>query len=186
MNNSTEEVLGGIGEHGRTERFHIALLSAYAVGLNVIDTLIPAPIPWLRFGFTNIVTLTTLILYGLKAGMTVTLVRIFVSSFITGTFLGPSFMLSIAGGVSSTIIMWSAMCMLGGFISPLGLSLLGALTHNMAQLLMAYVLFIKRIEIIAFVGPIIILLGTVTGTVNGIVTTLVVNRLKKTVNTPAD
>jgi heptaprenyl diphosphate synthase len=167
-------------DKGGTDNFYIALLSAYAIGLNSIERLIPTPIPWLRFGFVNIITLTTLLLYGLKAGMTVTLIRVFVVSLLAGTFLGPAFILSLGGGVSSTLIMWTASVLCGRLLSPIGLSLLGALAHNLAQLSLAYVFFVRRLEAIIFISPIIIFFGVITGTFNGIVTTLVVRKIKET------
>jgi len=178
MRNSTNETFEVIGEK-RSEIFHIALLSAYAVGIHSVEALIPAPIPWLRFGFANIITLTTLLLYGLKAGMTVTLIRVFVGSLFTGTFLGPAFVLSLGGGVSSTLIMWAAKILFGRLLSPIGLSLLGALTHNIAQLFLAYLFFVRRLEAVVFISPIIILIGTITGAFNGIITSLVVKRIRE-------
>lgn len=174
MNNSSE-----INQEN-SENFHIALLAAYAIGLHSVEALIPTPIPWLRFGFANIITLTTLLLYGLKAGMTVTLIRIFIVSLFTGTFLGPAFVLSLGGGVSSTLVMWMAMVLFGRFFGPIGLSLLGALAHNIAQLFLAYLFFVRRLEAIIFISPIIILLGIITGTFNGIVTGLIIKRVKET------
>lgn len=91
MTNPIDKTLLGINTQNHSANIHIALLAAYAIGLNSIERLIPSPIPWLRFGFANIITLTTLYLYGLKAGMTVTLIRVFVGSLFTGTFLGPAF-----------------------------------------------------------------------------------------------
>jgi heptaprenyl diphosphate synthase len=162
----------------RSENFHIALLAAYAIGLHSAEKLIPSPIPWLRFGFVNIVTLTTLLLYGLKAGMTVTLIRVFATSLFTGTFLGPAFVLSLGGGVLSTLVMWTAKVICGRLFSPIGLSLLGALTHNIAQLLLAHLLFVRRLEAILIISPIIIFLGIITGTFNGIVTVLIIRGVK--------
>jgi len=168
-----------VSEQNRSENLHIALLSAYAIGLHSIEAMIPTPIPWLRLGLANIITLTTVLLYGLKAGMTVTLIRVFVGSFIAGTFLGPAFLLSLGGGVSSTLVMWSARVFFKRLLSPIGLSLLGALTHNIAQLFLAYLFFIQRLEAIIIVSPIIILLGVITGALNGIVVSLII---KKTVS----
>ncbi|MCK5427620.1 MAG: Gx transporter family protein [Thermodesulfovibrionia bacterium] len=180
MYDSTKEISFKVKEQKNSENFHIALLAAYAIGLHSIEKLIPTPIPWLRFGFVNIITLTTLILYGLKAGMSVTLIRIFVTSLFAGTFLGPAFVLSLGGGVSSTLVMWSAQSLFGKLLGPIGLSLLGALTHNIAQLFLAYLFFIRRIEAIVVISPIIILLGIITGTFNGVVTGLVVKKIKET------
>ncbi|MBI5025374.1 MAG: Gx transporter family protein [Nitrospirae bacterium] len=151
---------------------HIALLSAYAIVLHSLEALIPTPIPWLRLGLANIITLATLIMHGFRAGMMVTLIRVFVGSMITGTFLGPAFILSLGGGVSSTLAMGAVRGISGRIFGPIGFSLLGAITHNLAQLFLAYLLFVRNLEAIIFISPIILLIGTITGTFNGIATGL--------------
>ncbi len=155
----------------------IALLSAYALCLYGLETLIPSPIPWLRLGLANIITLITISLYGFRAAMMVTLIRIFVGSIFRGTFLGPAFILSLGGGVFSTIVMGITWRFLGCF-GPVGISLIGSYAHNLAQLFLAYILFIRRIEAVALIAPIILLLGTVTGTFNGMVCGILLRNLK--------
>lgn len=179
MNNLSNQTLNEINSQNRSENFHIALLSAYAIGLHSIEALIPTPIPWLRFGFANIITLTTLLLYGLKAGMTVTLIRVFIGSLFTGTFLGPAFVLSLGGGITSTLVMWSATVLFGRLCGPVSLSILGALAHNITQLFLAYLFFVKRLEAILFISPIIILFGIITGIFNGIVTGLIIKKVRE-------
>lgn len=163
----------------KSDNFHIALLSAYAIGLHGIEGLIPTPIPWLRIGLANIITLITLLLYGLRAGMTVTLIRVFIGSFLGGTFLGPAFLLSLGGGVSSTLVMWFLKVLFGRLLGPVGLSLLGATSHNIVQVFLAYLFFVRRLEAVIVVSPIIILLGVLTGTFNGIVTGLILKQAYK-------
>lgn len=179
MNSLIKEISSETNKQNHSENFHIALLSAYAIGLHSIEALIPTPIPWLRVGLSNIITLTTLLLYGLKAGMTVTLIRIFVGSFLGGTFLGPAFLLSLGGGVSSTFVMWFVRVLSKRLLSPIGLSLLGALTHNLVQLFLAYLFFVRRLEAIIIISPIIILIGIITGAFNGIVTGLILREVQK-------
>jgi heptaprenyl diphosphate synthase len=177
MADSTNSTYQDVNEQKASENFYIALLAAYAIGLHSIEALVPTPIPWLRFGFANIITLTTIILYGLKAGMTVTIIRVFIGSLFTGTFLGPGFVLSLGGGIASTLTMWAARDFLGRLFSPLGLSIIGALAHNLAQLYLANLFFIQRIEAILFITPIIVLLGTITGALNGVVTGLIIKKV---------
>jgi heptaprenyl diphosphate synthase len=162
------------------DKYRIALLSAYALALHGFESLLPTPIPWLRLGLANIVTLITLFLYGIRAAIMVTLIRVILSSIFTGTFLGPAFILSLGGGVASTLAMGSVLSIAPRLFSTIGLSLIGALFHNIAQLFLAYFLFIQRIEAILLISPLIILIGTVTGTVNGVVSDLVIKNLKKT------
>lgn len=180
MGTRDNEKLFEVSKQKNPETFHIALLAAYAIGLHSMERFIPTPIPWLRLGFANIITLTTMLLYGLKAGMTVTLIRVFITSFFAGTFLGPAFVLSLGGGVSSTLMMWLVQVLSGRLFGPMGLSLFGALTHNIAQLFLAYLFFIRRIEAVVFISPIIILFGTITGAFNGIVTGLIIKKVEET------
>jgi heptaprenyl diphosphate synthase len=160
------------------DRYRIALLSAYAVGLHGFETLLPTPIPWLKPGLANIVTVITLMLYGLRPAIMVTLIRVTLSSLFTGTFLGPAFILSLGGGITSTLVMGFVVSIAPGLFSVIGLSIIGALSHNLAQLLLAYFLLIQRIEAILLITPLIVLFGTLTGAVNGVVSDLVVRNLK--------
>jgi heptaprenyl diphosphate synthase len=161
------------------DKYRIALLSAYAVGLHSLESLLPTPVPWLRFGFANIITVVTLVLYGLRPALMVTLIRVIVSSLLTGTFLGPGFLLSFGGGITSTLIMGIALRALPGIFSIIGVSILGALFHNGVQLFLAYLVFIRKTEALLMITPFILMIGTLTGAVNGIVSDLVVRNLKK-------
>lgn len=165
------------GNHSDT--VHIALLSAYAVGLHSIEALIPTPIPWLRLGLANIITLTTLYLYGLRAGMTVTLVRVFIRSLLAGTFLGPAFIMSLGGGITSTLVMWTVIVVSRRILGPVSVSITGALTHNVTQLLLAYALFVRQLKAIVLISPFILAAGIITGAFNGIVTNLIIKKIQE-------
>jgi heptaprenyl diphosphate synthase len=160
------------------DNYRIAILSAYALALHGFESLIPMPIPWLKVGLANIITITTFILFGFKAAFTVTLIRVTIASLFSGTFLGPGFVLSMGGGVASILAMGMVFSVLPGFFGPMGLSLIGALFHNLAQLSLAYLLFIQRIEPVLFITPVLILIGTLTGFVNGLVADLLIKNLK--------
>lgn len=161
------------------ETLHIALLSAYAVGLHSIESLIPTPVPWLRLGLANIITLTTLYLYGLRAGMIVTFTRVIIRSLLAGTFLGPAFVMSLGGGVASTLVMWALIVVFRRLFGPVTVSIFGALTHNIVQLFLAHFLFVRRIEAILIISPVILGAGLVTGIFNGIVTSLIIKKIQE-------
>ncbi|MFI5295918.1 MAG: Gx transporter family protein [Thermodesulfovibrionales bacterium] len=161
------------------DKYRIAVLSAYALALHGIESLVPTPIPWLRLGLANIVTVVALVLYGFRTAMTVTLIRVILASLFTGTFLGPSFVLSVGGGVTSTAAMGLTFLVFRDMFGPVGLSLVGAFFHNTAQLTLAYFLFIQRMEAMFVIGPIIVLLGTLTGVANGAVSGLLLKNLLK-------
>jgi heptaprenyl diphosphate synthase len=160
------------------DKYRIALLSAYALALHAFESLIPMPIPWMKVGLANIIGLTTFILFGLRAAMMVTLIRVIIASLFTGSFLGPGFILSMGGGISSILAMGVASHLLRGLFGPVGLSLIGALLHNLTQLFLAYALFIQKIEPVIIITPVLILIGTITGLVNGLISDLLIKGLK--------
>ena len=161
------------------DNLRLAILAAYAIAIHGFERLLPTPIPWLRFGLANIITLTALILYGFRVGMTITMIRVFVGSFFTGTFLGPAFLLSFGAGVTSTAAMALSLKLAPRIFSPIGISLIGAMFHNITQLLIAYALFIKRFEVVIILSPVMILIGTLTGTMNGIVTSMLIKGIER-------
>jgi len=161
------------------DKYRVAILSAYALALHGFEAMLPSPIPWLRVGLANIITLTALLLFGFRTAMMITLIRVILGSLFTGTFLGPSFILSLGGGVCGTCSMGVMLMMSRKLFGPVGLSIIGALFHNAAQIFLAYWLFIQRIEAVLFVSPVIILIGTLTGFMNGIVADILIKNLLK-------
>lgn len=160
------------------DRYRIALLSAYALALHGFESLVPMPVPWLRAGFSNIIALTTLILFGFRAAMMVTLIRVVLASILTGSFLGPSFILSLGGGISSVVASGLVLRVLPNIFGTVGISLIGAFFHNISQLFIAYLLFIQKLEPVLIIAPFLVLLGTATGFVNGLVADVLVRSLK--------
>ena len=160
------------------DKYRIALLSAYAIGLHGFESLLPTPVPWLKLGLANIITLVTLLLYGMSPAIMVTLIRTVVVSLFAGTFLGPGFILSLGGGLTSTVAMGTVLSLSPRLFSIVGLSILGAFFHNITQLFLAYFLFIQRIEAVLLISPFILLLGTLTGAVNGVVSGILLRNLK--------
>ena len=160
------------------DKYRIALLSAYAIAIHSFENLLPTPIPWLRLGIANIITLATLVLYGFRSAMMVTLIRVILSSIFIGTFLGPGFIMSFCGGVSSTAAMGIIFSIFPRLFGPIGLSLIGALFHNAAQLFITYILFVQQLEAILLVTPLLILLGTITGVMNGIIGRMLIKNIE--------
>jgi len=161
------------------DKYRIAVLSAYALALHGFEALIPSPIPWLRLGLANIIALTALVLFGFRTAMMITLIRVMLGSLFSGTFLGPSFILSLGGGIAGMCAMGVIQRIGTKVFGPVGLSLIGALFHNTAQLFLAYLLFIQRIEAVLIISPVIILIGTMTGVANGIVADILIKNLLK-------
>jgi len=146
----------------------ISVFSALAVAIYVIETLIPRPLPWLRFGFGNIIVLLTLYLLGFRFALIVTMLKSILGSLIIGNLFTPSFLFSISGGLVSLCVMAVPLSLFPRLFSPLGISIWGAVSHNLTQLLMASLVFIGRIEILRLI-PIFLMLSLVTGIITGII-----------------
>jgi len=69
----------------------LSLIVALGMVLHRLEILIPLPSPWIKLGLANVITLVTLIFFGLRDAVTVTLLRIMLGSIVGGTFLSPTF-----------------------------------------------------------------------------------------------
>lgn len=132
----------------------IALLVALSCVLQISESLIPHPIPGLRLGLANLVTLVALVLLGFRPALEIALLRTLLSSLIMGTFLSPTFLLSLSGATISTFVMGLLLQVSRhrhrfGF-SIIGISIVGALAHNMVQLGLAYLLLVRHGGIFLF------------------------------------
>jgi heptaprenyl diphosphate synthase len=112
----------------------LGLLVAVAATLQVAEGLAPRPLPWLRLGLANAVTLLALLRLGSRAALAVTALRILLGGLVLGTLGGPSFILSAAGGVAALLAMDGARRALAPPLSILGVSVVGAFVHVAAQL----------------------------------------------------
>lgn len=152
----------------------IAILVTIACVLQIAESLVPHPIPGIRLGLANTITLITLVTIGFSSGLEVAVLRTILSSLVMGTFMSPTFILSFAGAVLSTFVMGGLYWLVRRYqnlrLSIVGISVMGALSHNFTQLLLAYFLLIKHPGIFVFwpwfaVGSVI--MGWFSGLVSG-------------------
>jgi heptaprenyl diphosphate synthase len=162
--------------------YQIALLVALACILQISESMIPHPIPGLRLGLANMVTLTTLVLLGFRHALEVAIIRTILSSLIIGTFMSPGFILSFSAAIVSTLIMglfyWLSGLNARFRFSIIGISIVGAFCHNMVQLVLAYFLLVKHSGIFVFF-PWLSIGALATGWVVGIVAGGVCRQLAK-------
>jgi heptaprenyl diphosphate synthase len=132
----------------------IALLVSLSCVLQISESMIPHPIPGLRLGLANMVTLVALVVLGFGPALEIALLRTLVSSLVMGTFMSPAFILSVSGAALSTLVMGGLLRLsrrrLRYGFSIIGISIAGALCHNMVQLYLAYLLLVKHGGIFMF------------------------------------
>ena len=153
----------------------LALLSAIALTIFLVEAQIPAlvPIPGVKLGLANIVTVFTVFVLGPREGAAVLFVRIFLGAVFAGNF--STLFYSAAGGVCAigvTILLrkiltnkqlWVAGC-------------LGAVSHSIGQMAMA-VLLTGTPSLVVYL-PVMIAASIVTGAFTGLCAQLLVNRGK--------
>lgn len=144
----------------------LALLVAMGTALHVAEALLPLPlpIPGVKLGLANIVTLLAIYLYGFREGLVVALMRVLLGSLIGGFFLSPGFLLGISGAVVSTLVMAILLHYTRCF-SVIGVSMAGAIGHNVGQLLAAWLLL--QSAAIFFYLPVLLLAGIPSGLFTG-------------------
>jgi len=155
----------------------LATLLALATAIHSLEALIPFTVGWFKFGFSNIVGLATLYIFGFKDAALLTIGRILLGGLISGELWAPGFLLASAGGISSMIVMGGAYRVAGRHLSEIGVSVLGAVSHNMAQLWVAYSMLVKN-ESILLLAPIMIFAAIGTGVINGLAGKFLIKRMK--------
>ena len=162
--------------------YKIAFLVSISCVLQIAESLIPHPIPGLRLGLSNVITLIALVTMGFGYALEITILRTLLSSFIVGTFMSPTFVLSFSAGLMSTVSMgffyWLGRRQRYLRLSIVGISIVGALTHNIMQLYLAYFLLIKHPGVFIFF-PWLCIGAVVMGLVTGVSSASVCLRLKE-------
>ena len=151
----------------------LALFVAMAVALHWIESFIPRPAPFLRFGLANILTLCTLYAFGGSWAMVVVIGRVVIASALTGSIFSPMFAFSLGGGLAAALTMWA---MPKSLFSPIGVSVAGAAAHMSAQLAIA--LFLVAHISLGYIMPVFLLVSIVTGVINGYCAMLIINVMK--------
>lgn len=155
----------------------MALLTAIALTIFVIENQIPAPVPvpGVKLGLANIITLIAIPLLGRKEAGAVLLVRVLMGAMFAGS---PSTLLfSATGGLFAYLVM----CLTVGLFGENQLwivSALAGIAHNAGQLL-ACALVVKTPGVFAY-APILAASGVITGVFTGFAAQYLLKALKKT------
>lgn len=145
----------------------IAALAAVAIGIQILEAAIPSPIPGIKPGLANIVTLVALLVLGWRAAVAVTLIRVVGSSLLLGTLLSPAFWLSLAGAAASLVALAALRPLAPGHVGPTGLAIAAAMAHVGGQFLLAWAVIIPHPNL-PLVLPPLLLAALITGSLTGI------------------
>ena len=142
-----------------------ALLIAAALVLSYMERFIPLqmliPMPGIKLGLANIVTVMALYFFGEKHAFTILILRCILGSVFGGGISGLAF--SLTGGLLAMTTMSIVRRM--GLFSVYGVSILGAAAHNIGQILVA-VIFMGSVYVIGYL-PYLLLVSVFTGMATG-------------------
>lgn len=146
----------------------IARLTAAAITLALVDAAVPMPLPGVKPGLANIVTLIVLIRFGWRTAAWVSGLRVLVVSLLVGQLFAPGFFLSLTGAIVSLLVLALAQHLPRTLFGPVSLSIIAAFGHIGGQLLLARIWLVPHDGVFAL-SPVFALAALGFGTVNGLI-----------------
>jgi len=151
----------------------IAMFISMGLVLHIVEGMLPIPFaaPGIKLGLANTVTLIAIIFFRFREVLMIVILRCLLGSFFGGSISG--FLFSLTGGILSAVLMWVLYKKFSEYFSFTGISIGGAISHNIGQLLMASII-IEDFRIYVYL-PVLMISSVVTGVFIG----LVCNYMKK-------
>lgn len=152
----------------------IGLFTAMALLLSCIENILPfrTGIPGIKLGIANLIIVIAF--YFLPSGevLSISLLRVFFLSVFSGSPFTTAF--SFTGAIASFFAMYISYRR--NSFSPVGISIIGGVTHNLAQLL----IFALLLNTPAFLwySPVLLISGIITGLINGLIATKIIHTVK--------
>lgn len=153
----------------------IIILVTNAIIISCLESFIPIPIPvpGVKLGLGNIITMIAIVFLGLKDVLFIVIVRCFVVAILTRGVV--MLVLSLAGGILSTIVMWFLFKKLSRLFSVKGISIAGAIVHSTAQIMVAA--FILGQAVVMYYLPVLIVSSIITGLLTGSIAEIAINEV---------
>lgn len=156
----------------------LALLAAAAVVLGYMENLISAVMllpPGIKLGLANTVLLYSIYLLGPGYSVILMILKVVLTGFMSGN-LAAAFLYSMGGGSLSLAMMLLVKKLGGKGVSIVGVSVVGAVFHNVGQLLVA-ALVLRTPGLMFYIFPLLIA-AVVTGIITGVAGRQIVRVLK--------
>ena len=158
----------------KNQAAYFGVFTALALIFSYVETLIPINfgIPGVKLGLANLVIVMVLYKTVFKEALLLSVTRVILAGFIFGNLF--SILYSLAGGVLSLIVMNALRCRKS--FSVIGVSIAGGVSHNIGQLIVA-MLVVETYQV-GYYLPVLLIAGTLTGAVIGIVCREVLKRVE--------
>ncbi|MGI6085432.1 MAG: Gx transporter family protein [Acetivibrionales bacterium] len=146
-----------------------SLLISVALVLSFVERFVPlnlvVPIPGIKLGFANIVTMFALFYIDIPSAIAITVLRCVLASLLFGGM--SSLLFSLSGAFFALIIMILLKFGYEKVFSLVGISMAGAAAHNTGQIVSAS-LMMKNTAVFAYL-PILLIAGLGTGLLTAII-----------------
>ena len=156
------------------------VMTSLAITFGYIEHLIPLPfgIYGIKLGIANLVVITMLYALNAYSAFTINMLRIILCSMLFGSFT--SFWYSLVGGLLSFAVM--LILKRTNKLSPMGVSICGAISHNIGQITVAIIL-LDEFKIALYL-PVLLITGAITGAIIGLIAIPIIklpifNKVKK-------
>ena len=160
----------------------LSMLTAIALTIFMVEAQIPplTPIPGIKMGMSNIITVFIVFAIGPKEAAAVLFVRVFLGAVFAGNF--STIFYSAAGGlcaIAVTILLRKILTKTQLWVA----GVCGAIAHSIGQMAMA-ILLTSTVSLILYL-PVMIVVSILTGSFTGLCAQFLVNRgsLWKTIST---
>ncbi len=146
----------------------VAGFAALAIAIHILEAAFPSPMPGVKPGLANVVTVVVYLRYGIRTAAWVAMLRVLVGSMLIGTFLSPTFLMSATGACASLVVLGIVGSLGRYLVGAVGLSLAAAFAHMAAQITVAYLVFIPHPAILSLT-PILMTAALIFGSVSGLI-----------------
>lgn len=147
----------------------LAMIFSYLESFIPINLLIP--VPGVKLGLANIVVLFALYTMRFGDAVVIAIIRVLLSGLIFGNPMTIAY--SLAGSMLSIVVMY---LLKKTDLSIIGVSMMGGISHNIGQLIVAVIL--TSTVRIAYLVPVLLVTGMVTGLLMGVAAKLVIPRVE--------
>lgn len=154
----------------------LSLCGTFSLILSYLETLIPpiwSAVPGIKIGLANIAVIFVLYRFGIFNAAIVSFVRLLLSSFLFGNPI--TFVYGFAGAVLSLAVM--AILRKIDLFSMIGISVAGAVSHNLGQILTAMLLM--ETPALGYYMIVLIFTGTLSGVFVGLCGAIILKRTEK-------
>lgn len=152
----------------------IGLFTAMALLLSCIENMLSfrTGIPGIKLGIANLIIVIAFYFLPFGEVLSISLIRVFFLSVFSGSPFTTAF--SFTGAIASFFAMYISYRR--NSFSPVGISIIGGVTHNLAQLLISTLLL--NTPAFLWYSPVLLISGIITGLINGLIAIKIIHTVK--------